>query len=285
MTRTRVIAALLMAPLAILAILFLPTPWMAALAAVVFLTGLWEWLKLAEVDDTLHRTILLLLNLLLMVLMVWAAQGSFVLLQITAVAGVGWWLLALLWLRFFDFASDHDTHARAFKIAAGTLATLSAWCALVLIHGDQPIQADPPMGHRWLLAALAIVWAADSGAYFAGRSFGGKLFKGRKLAPRISPNKTVEGLLGGLVAGVATGLLFGWLAGAATAHLPAVALVAVATVLFSVVGDLFESLLKRHVGAKDSGNVIPGHGGVLDRLDGVLAALPAFLLGKELLGF
>jgi phosphatidate cytidylyltransferase len=285
MTRTRVIAALLMAPLAILAILLLPTPWMAALAAVVFLAGLWEWLKLAEVDDTLHRTILLLLNLLLMVLMVWAAQGSFVLLQIVAVLGVGWWLLALLWLRFYGFASDHDTHARAFKIAAGTLATLSAWCALVLIHGGQSAQGDPAMGHRWLLAALAIVWAADSGAYFAGRHFGGKLFKGRKLAPRISPNKTVEGLLGGLVAGVATGLAFGWLAGAGASQLSSVALVAVATVLFSVVGDLFESLLKRHVGAKDSGNVIPGHGGILDRLDGVLAALPVFLLGKELLGF
>ncbi|GAA3929516.1 phosphatidate cytidylyltransferase [Luteimonas lutimaris] len=285
MTRTRVIAALLMAPLAILAILLLPTPWMAAVAAVVFLAGLWEWLKLAEVDDTLQRTILLLLNLLLMVLMVWAAQGSFVLFQIVAVVGVGWWLLALLWLRFSSFASDHDTHARVFKLAAGTLATLAAWCALVLIHGDQPVQGDPPMGHRWLLTALAIVWAADSGAYFAGRHLGGKLFKGRKLAPRISPNKTIEGLLGGVVAGVATGLAFGWLAGAAPAQLPALALVALATVLFSVVGDLFESLLKRHVGAKDSGNVIPGHGGVLDRLDGVLAALPVFLLGKELLGF
>jgi phosphatidate cytidylyltransferase len=285
MTRTRVIAALLMAPLAILAILFLPTPWMAALAAVVFLAGLWEWLKLAEVEDTLQRSVLLLLNLLLMVLMVWAAQGSFVLFQLTAVAGVGWWLLSLLWLRHSGFASDHDTHARVFKLAAGTLATLSAWCALVLIHGDQPVQGDPPMGHRWLLAALAIVWAADSGAYFAGRHFGGRLFKDRRLAPRISPNKTIEGLLGGVAAGAVVGLAFGWLAGATPAQLPALLLVALATVLASVVGDLFESLLKRHVGAKDSGTLIPGHGGVLDRIDGVLAALPVFLLGKELAGF
>src|SRR3546814_9279675 len=94
----------------------------------------------------------------------------------------------------------------------------------------------------------------------------------------------MEGLGGGRVAGIATGLAFGWLAGATPAQLPALALVAFATVLFSVVGDLFESLLKRHVGAKDSGSVIPGHGGILDRLDGVLAALPVFLLGKELLG-
>src|SRR3546814_11732804 len=91
-------------------------------------------------------------------------------------------------MRISDWSSDvcssdldHDTHARAFKLAAGTLATLAAWCALVLIHGDQPVQADPPMGHRWLLTALAIVWAADSGAYFAGRHFGGRVFKGRKL--------------------------------------------------------------------------------------------------------
>lgn len=280
MTRTRVIAALLMAPLAILAILLLPTPWMAAAAAVLFLAGLWEWLKLAEVEDTLHRTILLLLNLLLMVLMVWASQGSFVLFEIMTVVGVGWWLLALLWLRFYNFASDHDTHARMFKLAAGTLATLSAWCALVLIHGGQAASGNPPMGHRWLLAALAIVWAADSGAYFAGRHFGR-----HKLSPRISPNKTVEGLVGGLLAGLVAGLAFGWYAGAAVAQLPALALVIFATVLFSVVGDLFESLLKRHVGAKDSGTLIPGHGGILDRIDGVLAALPVFLLGKELLGF
>lgn len=274
MTRTRVIAALFMAPIAIAAILWLPTPWMAALSAMLFLAGLWEWLKLSEVDDTLQRTILLVLNLLLMVLITWAGQGSLVLFQLMVVVGVGWWLLALLWLRFNRFASDHDTHARVFKMAAGTLATLAAWCSLVLIHGGEP------MGHRWLLTALAIVWAADSGAYFAGRKFGK-----HKLAPQVSPNKTIEGLLGGLLAGVVTGLVFGWLAGATPAQLPLLAVACVATVLFSVVGDLFESLLKRHVGAKDSGTLIPGHGGILDRIDGVLAALPVFLLAKYLLGF
>lgn len=279
MTKTRVIAALLMAPLAIAAIWLLATPWMAALAAVVFLMALWEWLRLAEIDDSLQRTILLLLNLLLMVLITWAARGSPVLFQLFAVIGVAWWLLSLAWLRHYGFASDHDTHARVFKLAAGTIATLAAWCALVLIHGGQP------HGNRWLLAALAVVWAADSGAYFAGRKFGGRLFKGRKLAPRISPNKTVEGLVGGMVAGVIAGLAFGMLAGATAWQLPGLALICVLTVLFSVVGDLFESLLKRHVGAKDSGNLIPGHGGILDRLDGVLAALPVFWLGKELLGF
>jgi phosphatidate cytidylyltransferase len=280
-TRTRVIAALVMAPFAIGAILLLPTSWLVMLAALVFLVGLWEWFKLAEIDDTLQRTVLLTANLLLMVLLVWASRGStdLVPLRLMALAGAMWWLLALLWLRFFHFASDHETWARVFKLAAGTLAVVPAWCALGLIHSSEP------NGHIWLFVALAIVWAADSGAYFAGRHFGGRWFLGRKLAPRISPNKTLEGLLGGLAAGMLVAGVGALIAGVDVAQVPGVLLVAVFTVLFSVVGDLFESLLKRHVGAKDSGDVIPGHGGVLDRIDGVLAALPIFVLGKEVFGF
>jgi phosphatidate cytidylyltransferase len=278
MTRTRVLAALTMAPFAIAAVLFLPTPWVVALAAVMFLAGLWEWLRLADIDDTLARTVLLLVNLLLMVALVWASRsesgGSLVLFELMVVLGVIWWLLAMIWLRHYDFASDHDTHARVFKLGAGTLAVVPAWCALAVIHADQPY------GHAWLLIALAVVWAADSGAYFAGRKFGK-----RKLSPRISPNKTVEGMAGGAIAGVAVALIGAPLAGADLAQLPAVALVAAIAVGFSVVGDLFESLLKRHVGAKDSGDLIPGHGGILDRIDGVLAALPVFALGKAWLGF
>ena len=279
-TRTRVIAALVMAPFAIGAILLLPTSWLVMLAALVFLVGLWEWFKLAEIDDTLQRTVLLTANLLLMVLLVWASRGStdLVPLRLMALVGAGWWLLALLWLRFFHFASDHETWARVFKLAAGTLAVVPAWCALGLIHSSQP------NGHIWLFVALAIVWAADSGAYFAGRHFGGRWFAGRKLAPRISPNKTLEGLLGGLAAGMLVAAVGALLAGAGMAQLPGVLVVAIFTVLFSVVGDLFESLMKRHSGVKDSGALFPGHGGLMDRLDSLLAALPVFVVGKAWLG-
>ncbi|CCF66682.1 phosphatidate cytidylyltransferase [Xanthomonas citri pv. punicae str. LMG 859] len=264
-----------MAPLAICAIVLLPTNLLAALSAVLFLIGLWEWLKLSGIDDSLPRTVLLMLNLLLMVLMVWASAGSMVLFRIASLVGVAWWLLALLWLRFFTFGADHGNgQARALKLAAGTLAVLPAWAALVLLH------ASPDKGNLWLLTALTMVWAADSGAYFAGRAFGK-----HKLAPRVSPNKTIEGLLGGLLAGIAVACAFGWLAGLTLAHVPQLVLVSALAVLASVLGDLFESLLKRHAGAKDSGTLIPGHGGVLDRIDGVLAALPVFALGKEILGF
>lgn len=283
MTRTRLLAALVMAPTAILSVLFVPTPVLAALSALLFLAALWEWLKLADVEDTLARTVLLACNVALMVALVWGSRsaqgGSMALLQLVIVIGVVWWLLAMLWLKHYHFASDHDSHARVFKLAAGTLAVVPAWCALGVIHASQP------NGHRWLLLALFLVWAADTGAYFTGRKFGGKLFGGRKLAPRISPNKSIEGLLGGLLLALVVAMVAAPLAGASLAQLPAVAVVALVTVLFSVVGDLFESMLKRHVGAKDSGDLIPGHGGVLDRVDSMLAALPAFALGKAWLGF
>lgn len=280
MTRTRLLAALVMAPLAIAAILLLPTPWMMMLAAVLFLAGLWEWFDLAEIEDPLARTVLLVAHMAMMVAIVWGSRSNvpdsaFVLFKLASMIGVIWWLLALMWLGRYQFASDHDTHARMFKLAAGALSVIPAWCALAWIH------ASEPDGHRWLLTALGVVWAADTGAYFSGRKFGK-----HKLAPRVSPNKTIEGLAGGVIAGVLVGVgATYWLADAPVAQLPAVALVALAAVLFSVIGDLFESLLKRHAGVKDSGHLIPGHGGILDRVDGVLAALPVFALGKAVLGF
>lgn len=290
MTRTRVLAALVMAPLAIAAILLLPTPWLAVLAALVLLVGLWEWLKLAGIDETLPRTVLTGLNLLLMVLLVWASRDDAglnpALFQSITLVGAAAWLLAPLWLWRPGFTAGHQPLARAFKLAAGTLAVVPAWSAMCLLHSGHfaampgLAEAGDASGPRWLLAALALVWAADSGAYFSGRRFGK-----RKLAPTISPNKTVEGAIGGLAAGVAVAVPLGLWAGATAAQLPALALVAVLAVAASIVGDLVESLLKRQAGVKDSGQLIPGHGGILDRVDGVLAALPVFVIGKEILGF
>ena len=130
-----------------------------------------------------------------------------------------------------------------------------------------------------MMVAIGVV-ASDVGALFLGSAAGRT-----PLRAWISPNKTVEGFIGGMVASILIALIGAPIAGASIAQLPAVALVVVVTVGFSVVGDLYESLLKRHVGAKDSGDLIPGHGGILDRIDSVLAALPVFALGKGLFGF
>jgi len=204
---------------------------------------------------------------------------SLPLFQLIVVLGVLWWLLALLWLKHYHFSAEVLGKARAAKLVAATAAIIPAWCALAVIHSSQP------RGPGWLLLVLLIVWAADSGAYFTGRKFGGQWFGGRKLAPRISPNKTLEGVSGGVALAMLVALLGAWLIGAPASKFPAIAGAAAITVLFCVAGDLFESLLKRHAGMKDSGSLIPGHGGVLDRVDSVLAALPVFALGKIWLGF
>ncbi|MFC4728502.1 phosphatidate cytidylyltransferase [Coralloluteibacterium thermophilus] len=269
MMRTRVITALLLAPLAICAVLLLPTAWFVALVAAVFLFGLWEYTRLADVAEPVARGVLVLANAAVIAAIAWASRGNTALLTMATLLGALWWVLAFVWLLRFDFASRDTTWARMLKLGAGSLCVIPAWCALALLHSESP---------RWALVALASIWAADSAAYFAGRFLGR-----RKLAPRISPGKTWAGVWGGLAGCILIALAFAMILGIETSYLLLALLAAVAGA-FSVVGDLFESLIKRHSGIKDSGSILPGHGGILDRIDGILAALPVFVVLKGLLG-
>jgi phosphatidate cytidylyltransferase len=190
-----------------------------------------------------------------------------------ALIGVLWWGAVLAWLWRPSFGSGDQHWAGSLKLLAGSLCVVPAWCALAWLHSQDPL------GPRWALYALALVWAADSGAYFAGSRFGR-----RKLAPRISPGKSWEGVAGGVAGSMLLGALAFPLLGLGWTSLPALLLLTVLTAGISVVGDLFESLMKRHSGLKDSGAVLPGHGGLMDRLDSLLAALPVFAVGKAWLG-
>ncbi|BFI95271.1 MAG: phosphatidate cytidylyltransferase [Rhodanobacter sp.] len=271
MLRQRVITALLLAPLAIAIILLLPTPWFAAVAAAVFVAAQEEWTRLAGVQKPTVRFALLVLAAALFAVL-WSMHSGLATPLLLAL-GAAWWLLACLWLRHFAFGAAPTPENRTIKLAAGALVTFPAWIALLALHGREP------HGPWWMLLALVIVWAADIGAYFSGRTFGG-----RKLAPQISPGKTWAGAYGAMLAGVLVALAGGWLLGVRVASLPGLGVLAALTVAISIVGDLLESLMKRHAGMKDSGTIFPGHGGLLDRLDSVFAALPVFALGLRLLG-
>jgi phosphatidate cytidylyltransferase len=270
---TRVIAALLMAPVAILSVLYLPTPFLAGLVAALMMIGLWEWALLSGLKDTLPRACYLVANALMMVALVWAAGPGLYTQKLVSVIGAAWWLLALIWLKNFQFGSSDSTASRALKLVAGSLSVIPAWSALCWLHWSSAL------GPRWALFAVAIVWAADTGAYFVGVRFGK-----RKLAPRISPGKSWEGLYGGMAATLLFAVAARSMLHVSYASLPLLLLLTFITGLISVAGDLFESLLKRHAGIKDSSDLIPGHGGVLDRLDSLLAALPIFLVAKIWLG-
>lgn len=276
MLKQRVLTALVLAPL-IIALVLLTNTWVfALLLAVIFLAGLWEWTRMSGLRNRPLRALLLLGYAIVMALL-WPVVRS----QwwwLPTLVGFAWWLLATLWLRHMSFAASPTRAHTALKLLAGVLVAVPAWCAAVALHGARVTYA-PPHAPWWLVFFACIVVAADVGAYFAGSRLGKN-----KLAPSISPGKTREGVYGALVCAAVVGLAGGWIAHAPAGSLAGVVVLALVTVVFSIVGDLFESLMKRHAGVKDSGTLFPGHGGLFDRMDSLVAALPVFVLGKALLG-
>lgn len=269
--KQRILTAAILAPLAIAAVLFLPTAAFMVIVAALVLLGLWEWTRLIGISSHARRAIVLLLHAALFAWLAWRGwPGVF---PWVALVGVVWWCAATLWLTRMQFASAPTAGNRALKLLIGSLLVVPAWCAMALLHGDGD------RGPAWALYAVLLVWAADSGAWFFGSRIGGP-----KLAPSISPGKTWAGFWGGLGTVAVVALLALPVFGLEFRDAPALIAVSLLTGLASVVGDLFESIIKRHAGAKDSGYLVPGHGGVLDRIDSVLAALPVFAIAKAWLG-
>lgn len=266
----RVVTALILAPLVILGVLYLTTPLFAAGLALVLLVGTWEWSRIIGVERRRFRSAVVLVNAVLIALC-WYFLAHTNYLYIAEI-GALWWCLAMLWLKQITFAQTKTLANAELKMFVGSLLMLPAWCAAVLLHESEH-------GARWTLFLFALIWCADIGAYFTGRKFGNK-----KLAPQISPGKTREGVYGGLALSGLFAICFGLWTGKSLPDAFLLMGLGLLTVVFSIVGDLFESLMKRHANLKDSGTLLPGHGGVLDRIDSLLAALPAFVAGKVLLG-
>jgi phosphatidate cytidylyltransferase len=268
--KQRMITGLILAPIGIVAVLFLPTEALAVFTSITVLVAMWEWTRMSGFASRPVRSGVVALVALALVFL-WMSRGE-ALIWYLIVAGVVFWIVAFLWLRNFSFGAAPTRENAIIKLVAGLFATLPAWIALTKLHGD------PRSGHGWALLALMLVSVADTAAYFTGSRYG-KV----KLCPQISPNKTIAGVYGALASAAILSAIGGWLLdlrGLAWVALIALALVAV---IASIVGDLFESLIKRQAGVKDSGTLFPGHGGMFDRLDGMFAALPIFALGKALL--
>jgi phosphatidate cytidylyltransferase len=256
MLRTRVITALLLAAGFALVLFVLP-PVAAALAfAAIAALAAWEWGGLMRQEQSARVLYALMLLVCCWQLTVAVPQLVPVLLGVSAAF---WILVVPLWFRFKWTLAGNDF----FGYLLGALVILPTWAAMVALHAVS----------TWLmLAAMALVWVADVSAYFAGRAFGR-----HKLAPTISPGKTWEGVAGAVVGVLIYGgivLTFTPLAGSLPLATPLLVLLLMLLTAVSVMGDLFESLLKRQAGIKDSSNLLPGHGGVLDRIDALTSTLP-----------
>ena len=234
------------------ALYLLPKPWWAAVVALVIITAGWEWARLAKLDGIaawIYGAGIAAVFVLVFLSGEHITRGVFVL------ATLFWAVVVPIWL-----ARGVRAEHRPALIVAGFVVLVPAGVALAVLKPNH------------VLLALVLVWIADSGAYFVGRKWGR-----RKLAPAISPGKSWEGVWGGMAAAVAYAIICGtFLMG--PAWLPVVAVAAALLAAISVVGDLFESAAKRQAGAKDSGALLPGHGGVLDRIDSATAVLPVVAL-------
>jgi phosphatidate cytidylyltransferase len=267
MLKTRVLTGVIFGLLMLGILLALPPIGAVIAVSVLVLIGALEWSHFLQLATPARRWIYVEVIVVLAPIAFGSSFSPTGLLWLAMLAGV-WWFIAFAWICI----APHRVN-RLLAGIAGLCVLVPAWALLARVL----MITGPIRGSLWVLWLLAVVAGADVGAYFVGRTFGRLA-----LAPRVSPNKTWEGLIGGLICGVAIAVV-----GAAWLGVPRLGFlwIGLVVVLASAVGDLTESLFKRYAGLKDSGQLLPGHGGVLDRIDALTAAVPFFVLGLIWFGF
>lgn len=265
MLRTRVITALVLLVLFMAALFGLPQRAWAVFAGVLVVPAAWEWARLIKFRRTACGLYVVLVAAACASLYLLARDGEQAVFQRAAYIGAGafWIIVVPLWLW-----RSWLPRSRWLAALTGIVLLVPTWLALVELRSLSPVL---------LLLLMSVAWISDSAAYFAGRSFGR-----HKLAPSISPGKTWEGVAGAMLAVSAYGMLwnYAWQAYIPRAlqplHFGAFGLLSFLWLLAAagIYGDLFESAVKRKAAVKDSGSLLPGHGGVLDRIDALTAVLP-----------
>lgn len=273
MLKQRLITAAILIPLVVWALLDLQSGVVMLLFTAVSLLAAWEWLSLTDIKNNTIKAILLSLLFLL-------GGLAMLSLPVTAILSTSLfvWLSATLLVIFFankplNVAFVNLFRSRVFAFIAMLLILTGFVTSAGLLHSHWE------QGPALVLYVLVTVWLADSGGYFAGKRFGK-----HKLAVAISPNKTWEGVYGALALALIWALVFHFIVGNPLQNILSWMLLTVFIVMISIVGDLLESVFKRSFQVKDSGQLLPGHGGMLDRIDSLLAAVPVFTVSLLILG-
>jgi phosphatidate cytidylyltransferase len=258
----RVLTASILAAVVIW-LIFQPTEIFVYLLFVIAFVSGFEWARLGGVESNIVRVIFAFF----VTLITWSFIEFFYqyAIQYAFISAI-WWFAMLVYLRH-AIPVEKSTGIAIGKFAIAILVVPAAAISMYAIHRTN-------QGSDWLFYSLVLVWVADTGAYFSGKKFGKK-----KLAPKISPGKTREGLFGAVLATSVYTLLASNYFDLDIQKTLLLLMLSFVLTLVSVAGDLYESLLKREAGLKDSGVILPGHGGMLDRIDSVLAAMPVFLVG------
>lgn len=271
MLKQRLLTASILIPL-ILWILTLSTQILALVMSIFIVLGAWEWAGLCGWQTKITRFFYATIVAITLFITYWQRHSPGVT-EILLAASCFWWLLALYWLFRHQQGRSLTPTSPLIKALLGFFILLPAWIALLSLHSDERY------GWHWVVFLLVLIWVADSGAYFVGRRWGRT-----KLADKISPGKTWEGVAGALLLSSVASLSYALIQSMSLVALILFMLLGFITVIVSIIGDLVESLFKRQMGFKDSGQFLPGHGGILDRIDSLTSAIPIFVVGLLLLG-
>lgn len=272
MLNNRLITALILIPLVVLSILNLSTEVLEWFSAGVIVIAAWEWFSIIKIGSIRQRNISLMI-LSMFGVFAWLLLNPNTLLLLVIIS----WVVAILLIINYAYVALPILvftlfFNRYFGFIIVAILLIVFWLSIILLHQSS-------LGRQHLFYIMVTIWLADSGGYFVGKCLGN-----RCLARVISPNKSCEGVYGALALGIIWSFIsyiygmngnlnfFSWIA------------LTIFTVMLSIVGDLFESLFKRIHQVRDSGNLLPGHGGMLDRIDGLLAGIPAFVVGLSVLG-
>jgi phosphatidate cytidylyltransferase len=281
----RIITASILAALIATAVFTLPTGYFSLLLGILTLVAAWEWLYLIDVRSITKRLLFLLALIIPMIgLQLWT-QFLELLAQLTkwpeirfysgilewlVIPPILFWVVVMISIRNLPNTVLKLEVKLRYKALIGWFILLSCWMFLTRLRAFY----EPPM----TMYFLVLIWAADISAYFVGKKYGKT-----KLAPDISPGKTVAGFYGAIGAGLVCAIVLSLIYGFNYVFTADFALLSMLTVLISIYGDLFFSVVKRQRGVKDSGAILPGHGGILDRVDSLIAAIPLFYAGIYLI--
>ena len=277
MLKQRILTAVILGPLILWSVIAFSHRALAIEIGLILAVAAWEWARISGINYQPGRIAYsaILASAMLGLTLLIHTHGNY--LQVVLWVVAAWWIIAFLIILFENqHRQDQQvitTGKLIINLFAGVVSLLGAFIAIVGLH-----QA-PQYGYVFILMLLAFIWLADSAAYFSGKAFGK-----HKLAVHISPGKTWEGVMGAVVFTLIAAFIIGNVMQYPIGKNVMFMLVALITVMVSIVGDLFESLFKRRAGIKDSSQLLPGHGGFLDRIDSLIAAAPVFLLGLVLAG-
>ncbi|MGJ8693304.1 MAG: phosphatidate cytidylyltransferase [Thalassotalea sp.] len=277
----RVLTALVLAPATIFAIFYLPLSYFALMLVILIAIGAWEWGPLMGFNSIGRRSAFVLSNIAILAGL-WTVLPPNELWVETGVLSdnveyilwlaVAWWCFSAFLTYVYPRCSRFWSSHRSVRGVFGWLTLLPTWLAFMVLRSHEYAESTYH-GAQLIMFLFLLVWSADVGAYFVGKSLGK-----RKLLPNVSPGKTIEGFLGGTICACIMvsilGFIIEW---QSQQYLTAIAITFVITTI-SVLGDLNESMFKRQAGVKDSGTILPGHGGILDRIDSLTATAPIFAL-------